>query len=113
MTTLTKEARGPYVYSMLDGDALTAMEHLEFAEFAIGGGEILIFNILEARYPDRDPIGRAGKALFGVFEVSAGEGERQSEWSGRAESVFHACQGDARTAFPDVVKGYHTRSQIS
>ena len=39
MTTLTKEARGPFVYSMLDGDALTAVEHLEFAEFAIDGGE--------------------------------------------------------------------------
>ena len=29
MTTLTKEARGPFVYSMLEGDALTAVEHLE------------------------------------------------------------------------------------
>ena len=46
---VTKEARGPFVYSMLDGDALTAVEHLEFAEFAVNGGETLIFNILEAR----------------------------------------------------------------
>ena len=66
MTTLTKEARGPFVYSMLDGDALTAVEHMEFAEFAIDGGENLIFNILEARYLDKDPIGRAGKALIDV-----------------------------------------------
>ena len=51
MTSLTKEARGPFVYSMLDGDALTAVEHLEFAEFAVDGGETLMFNILEARYP--------------------------------------------------------------
>ena len=106
MTTLTKEARGPFVYSMLDGDALSAVEHLEFAEFAIDGGENLIFNILEARYPDKDPIDRAGKALFDVFEVSAREGERLSEWSVRAESVFHACQRDAVIAFPDMVKGY-------
>ena len=27
----------------------------------------LIFNILEARYPDKDPIDRTGKALFDVF----------------------------------------------
>ena len=52
----------------------------------------LIFNILEARYPDKDPIEQAGKAIFDVFEVSAREGERLSEWSARAESVFHACQ---------------------
>ena len=45
------------------------MEQLEFAEFAIDGGENLIFNIFEVRYPDEDPIDRAGKALFDVFEV--------------------------------------------
>ena len=63
------------MYSMLDGDALTAVEHLEFPEFAIEGGENVILTILEARYPDKDPIDRAGKALFDVFEVSAREGE--------------------------------------
>ena len=67
MTTIAKEARGPFVYLMLDGDALTAVEHLEFAEFAIDGGEKFIFNMLEARYPDKDPIDRGGKSLFDVF----------------------------------------------
>ena len=42
MSTLTKEARGPSVYSMLDEDALTAVEHLEFPEFATEGGENVI-----------------------------------------------------------------------
>ena len=106
MTTLPKEARGPFVYSMLDGDALTAVEHWEFAEFAVDGGEHLICNMLEARYPHKDPIDREGKALFDVFDVSAKEGKRLSEWSARAESVFHACQRDAGIAFPDMVKGY-------
>ena len=74
------------MYSMLDGDALTAVEHLEFAELAVDGVETLI--------SDTDPIDPAGKALFDVFEVSAREGERLSEWSARAESVFHGCQRD-------------------
>ena len=39
MSSLPREARGPFVYSMLDEDALFAMEHLEFAEFSIDGGE--------------------------------------------------------------------------
>ena len=39
MTTLAKEARGLSVYSMLDGDALTTVEHLEFAEFAVDGDQ--------------------------------------------------------------------------
>ena len=65
----------------------------------------MIVKILEARYPDKDPIDRAGKALFDVFEVSAREGERLSEWSATAEPVFHACQRDAGKAFSDMVKG--------
>ena len=60
MTTLTEKARGPFVYSMLDGYALTAVEHLETAEFAIEGGENLILHMLEARYPDKDPIDPGG-----------------------------------------------------
>ena len=98
-STLTKEARGPFVYSMLDGDALTAVEHLDFREFAVEGGENVNFIILEARYPDKDPIDRAGKALLYLFEVSAREGERLAEWSARADSVFTACQRDAGIVF--------------
>ena len=94
------------MYSMLDGDALTAVEHLEVAEFLTEGCENLILHILEAKYPDKDPTDPAGKALFDVFEVSAREGERLSEWSARAESVFHPCQRHAGIAFPDMVKGY-------
>ena len=56
------------------GDALTAVEHLEFAEFAVDGVETVIFNILKARYPHKDP----NDALFDVFEVSATRG-RTSE----------------------------------
>ena len=105
MSTLTKEARGPFVYSMLGGDALTTVEHPEFPEFAIESGENVIFTVLEARLLDKDPIDRASQALFDVFEVSASEEERLGEWSARADSVFHACQRDAGTAFPDMVKG--------
>ena len=106
MSTLTKEARGPFVYSMLDGDALTAVEHLELPEFATEGGENVHSLSWKSRYPDKDPIDRAGKALFDVFQVSAREGERLGEWSARADSVFHACQRDTGIAFPDMVKGY-------
>ena len=56
MSTLTKETRGPCVYSMLDGDALTAVEHLEFPEFAIESGEnVILHNPGKARYPDKGP----------------------------------------------------------
>ena len=60
MSSLTKEATEPFVYSMLDGDALTAVEHLEFPEFALEGGENVIFTVLEARY--RTKIRSTGQA---------------------------------------------------
>ena len=74
MTTLTEKARGPFLYSMLDGDALTAVELVEIAEFAIEGGENLIFNVLEARYPDKDP----GQGLVRCAR-SVGKRRRTSE----------------------------------
>ena len=64
--------------SLLDGDALTAVEHLEFAECAIDGFEILIFKVLEARYPDKDPIDRAGQGAVRCVQ-SVGERRRTSE----------------------------------
>ena len=76
MSSPTKEATEPFVYSMLDGDALTAVEHLVFPEFAMEGGENVIFNILEAQYLDKDPIDRAGKALFDMFRPAKGNGLR-------------------------------------
>ena len=106
MSTLTQEARGPFVYSMLDGDALTAVEHLEFPEFAIECGWNVIFTILEARYPDKDPMIGQAKPCSMCSRVSAREGERLGDWSARADSVFHACQRDAGIALPDMVKGY-------
>ena len=44
MSSLTREAIGPFVYSMLDGDALTAVEHPEFPEIAISE-KIAIFDV--------------------------------------------------------------------
>ena len=66
----------------------------------------MIFTILEARFPDKDPTDRGGKAVFDVFEVLAREGERLSEWSARADLGSHACQRDEGIAFPGMVKGF-------
>ena len=59
MTSLRKEGTGPFVYSM----RCRQWNILEFAEFEVDG-ETLLLNIFEARYLDKDPIDRAGKALF-------------------------------------------------
>ena len=49
MSSLAKEARGLFVCSMLDGDAQLAVKDLEFPDFAIEGGNEVIFSILEVR----------------------------------------------------------------
>ena len=51
MPSLAREARGAFACSMLDGDALSAVKDLEFPDFAIEGGENVLFSILEARFP--------------------------------------------------------------
>ena len=62
MTSLPTEARGPFVYTMLDRDALAEVESLEFLEWAVEGCENLIFTILENRFPGEDSVDETDKS---------------------------------------------------
>ena len=50
--TLTPEQWGPEIFCILDGLALTLVDHLELDDYSAPGGEELIFHALSARYPD-------------------------------------------------------------
>ena len=51
--TLDPDQRWPEIFCLLEGLALTLVEHLELDDYAIDGGEEVIFGCLQARYPDR------------------------------------------------------------
>ena len=61
MLSLPREARGPFVYTMLDGDALFAVEDLDFSIF-------FVFPIMEARFSGEDSVDQTEKSLVDVFQ---------------------------------------------
>ena len=45
--------KGAFLFNQLDGVAYNACEHLEFEEYAKEGGDVLIWTLLDKRYPAR------------------------------------------------------------
>ena len=54
MDKLPKEARGSFVWTLLQGKALEVVEHLTPEQYQIDGGEKVLFNLLDKRWPEID-----------------------------------------------------------
>ena len=50
---MPKEARGAYVYTLLNGKALESVEHLDPEAYQKADGETLFFKHLGQRFPQR------------------------------------------------------------
>eukprot|EP00959_Pyramimonas_sp_CCMP1952_P310715 6502442-Pyramimonas_sp.AAC.1 len=61
------ETFGPMLYTLLEGTAVDALEHVELDELAVDGGEEKLFAVLDARCPEREAADRVGDALESVF----------------------------------------------
>ena len=60
---LPPTARGPFIYTLLDGPALEAVDHLSFEDYSATGGEKLLWDLLDARFPEKDKSDEMGEAL--------------------------------------------------
>jgi hypothetical protein len=79
-TKVPKEARGAYVYTLLSGRALDCIEHLEPSEYQKEGGETVIFQLLDARFPQKESSDEMSETLTSVFGLRALEGETLKVW---------------------------------
>ena len=43
------EAKGLFIYTLLDDEALEAVDHLEHEEYAVEGGELVLYKLLKDR----------------------------------------------------------------
>lgn len=77
---MPKEARGAYVYTLLSGRALDCIEHLEPSEYQKEGGETVIFQLLDARFPQKESSDEMSETLTSVFGLRALEGETLKVW---------------------------------
>ncbi|CAE7029162.1 RE2 [Symbiodinium sp. CCMP2592] len=106
MDKLPKEARGSYVWTLLQGKALEMVEHLKESEYQKEGGEKVIFEILDKRWPERDRTDEMGENLTEVFTLRAREGELLRTWCARARECFDRCSRKTGVSFPEEAKGW-------
>ena len=106
MDKLPKEARGSFVWTLLQGKALEVVEHLTPEQYQIDGGEKVLFNLLDKRWPEIDKSAELGENINKVFTIRANEGETLREWCARASECFDSCNRKSGVQFPEEAKGW-------
>ena len=54
MDKLPKDARGSFVWTLLQGKALEVVEHLSPADYQKEGGDQVLFSLLDQRWPQKE-----------------------------------------------------------
>ena len=70
---LKPEQRGPWVFTLLDGKAWDACEHLSLDKLSSAEDESEICKLLEARFREKEPYDQMAEALGAVFALAAKE----------------------------------------
>jgi hypothetical protein len=94
------------VFTLLDGKAWDACEHLSLEKLSAPGGEDEVWSLLEARFPEKEPYDQMGEALGAVFALAARDGEDLKSWTGRVRDTFDQCQRKGDVKFPPEAKGW-------
>jgi len=102
---MTPGAVGPMLYTLLDGDASDSLDHIDIDQLAVDGGEVVLFEALEARYPEKEAADRVGEALDAAFGLRIEKGEASSSFVGRAKTVFMKAEKEG-VNLPDVARGF-------
>ena len=103
---LPKAAKGAWIYTLLTGKALECIEHLPQDAYQKEGGEQVIWDLLDQRFPIRDQTDELGELLTEVFTLRATEGESLKGWIGRASELFDRLNRKTGVAFPEEARGW-------
>ena len=86
MKDLSNKQRGPWIYTLLDGKAWDAVEHLTLEDLTKEDGDKTVWKVLSTRFPEREPHDLMGEALGEVFGLAATEGETIQQWTARGSA---------------------------
>ena len=70
------------------------------------GGDKVIFELLDKRWPEKDSSDEMGERITEVFMLKSKEGEALRTWCARAREVFDRCQRKTGVSFPEEAKGW-------
>ena len=108
MKDLSPMQKAPWIYTLLDGSAWEAVEHLTLDSLAVEGGDAELWKVLHDRFPEKEPTDMMGEALGEVFALAATEGETAKQWTARVRETFDKCKRRANTDFPATARGWIT-----
>ena len=103
---IPEKAHGAYVYTLLSGKALECVEHLEPSEYQVARGEKKLFDLLDARFPQKEATDEMSEVLTTIFNLKAAEGETLKVWISRASELFDRCKRKCEVSFPEEAKGW-------
>lgn len=106
MDKLAEASRGAYIMTLLTGKALETCEHLEPEEYQKSGGDKLIWQLLDTRFPKQEVVDELAETLAEVFHLQAKDGETMKQWSARASELLDRCKRKTGVDFPDQARGW-------
>ncbi|CAE7038139.1 RE2 [Symbiodinium sp. CCMP2592] len=106
MDKLPANARGSFIWTLLQGRALEVVEHLKPEEYQKENGDAVLFKLLDQRWPQKDRADEIGEHVSEVFLLRSKENETVRAWCSRAREVFDRCQRKASVSFPEEARGW-------
>ena len=106
MEKLPKESRGSFIWTLLQGRALETVEHLKEEEYQREGGDKVIFDLLDQRWPEKDSNDVMGEVIAEVFAMKGRDGETLRQWAARARETFDRCNRKCSVNFPEQARGW-------
>ena len=103
---LPKGSHGAYVYTLLSGKALEAVEHLDPSTYQVEGGVKSLWDLLDARFAQIEQVDELGEILGEVFSLRVRDGEAMKLWAARSQEIFERCQRKTNVNFPDQARGW-------
>ena len=88
---MAESSRGAFIYTFLMGKALEAVEHLEPTSYQKTGGDAVLWQLLDARFLQKEQVDELGEILAEVFSLKVKKGETMKMWAARSQEVFDRC----------------------
>lgn len=102
---MSEDAFGSVLYTLLDGAALRAFDSVDMSEIEEVGGQDVIFQVLDERYPEEASHDRLGEVLDAVFDLKVDRGESTASFTGKVRAAFQQAEAEG-IRFPSVARGY-------
>eukprot|EP00435_Cladocopium_sp_Y103_P008507 s2377_g2.t1 len=100
-----EDALGSLLYTLLEGTALRAFDAIPMEQIETAGGQQVVYDVLDDRFPEEASHDRIGEVLDNIFDLKVERGETTAVFTGKVKSAFSAAEAEG-VKFPDVAKGY-------